>query len=38
MMKDLHYVSTDVTSQIGPNMDYDFLMKATGKSKTDLGY
>jgi ABC-type nitrate/sulfonate/bicarbonate transport system substrate-binding protein len=38
MMKDLHYVSTDVGSQIDTHMDYEFLMKATGKPKSELGY
>jgi ABC-type nitrate/sulfonate/bicarbonate transport system substrate-binding protein len=37
MMKDLHYVSTDVSGQIATHMDYGFLAKATGKSKSELG-
>ncbi len=38
MMRDLHYVSTDVTPKISANMDYDFLSKATGQPKTALGF
>lgn len=38
MMKDLKYISTDVSAQVDKNMDYSFLMAATGKSKTELGY
>lgn len=38
MMKDLHYVATDVSAQIPEHMNYDFLSKATGKPKTELGY
>jgi ABC-type nitrate/sulfonate/bicarbonate transport system substrate-binding protein len=38
MMKDLNYISTDVSAQIDKNMDYTFLMDATGKPKTELGY
>ncbi|WP_347558952.1 ABC transporter substrate-binding protein [Robbsia sp. KACC 23696] len=38
MMRDLNYVSSDVTPQIAAKMDYDFLSKATGQPKTALGY
>jgi ABC-type nitrate/sulfonate/bicarbonate transport system substrate-binding protein len=38
MMKDLRYISKDVSDKVGKNMDYRFLEKATGKSKNDLGY
>lgn len=38
MMKDLNYISTDVSSQIDKSMDYSFLTAVTGKPKTDLGY
>jgi ABC-type nitrate/sulfonate/bicarbonate transport system substrate-binding protein len=38
MMKDLKYVSTDVSAQVDKNMDYSFLMDVTKKPKTELGY
>ncbi|WP_039944240.1 ABC transporter substrate-binding protein [Thermicanus aegyptius] len=38
MMKDLQYISADVSDKVGKNMDYSFLEKATGKSKNELGY
>jgi ABC-type nitrate/sulfonate/bicarbonate transport system substrate-binding protein len=38
MMKDLKYISSDVSAQVDKNMDYSFLMAATGKSKAELGY
>jgi ABC-type nitrate/sulfonate/bicarbonate transport system substrate-binding protein len=38
MMKDLHYVSTDVTPAIDKNMNYTFLSEATGQPKSALGY
>ena len=38
MMKDLHYISHDVSDDITAHMDYEFLMAATGKSKDALGY
>ena len=38
MMKDLKYVSSDVSSLAEKNMDYSFLMSVTGKPKTELGY
>jgi ABC-type nitrate/sulfonate/bicarbonate transport system substrate-binding protein len=38
MMKDLRYISTDVTKQIDTHMDYSFLVDATKKSKSELGY
>ncbi|WP_198297863.1 ABC transporter substrate-binding protein [Bordetella genomosp. 9] len=37
MMKDLHYVSTDVSAQIPSHMDYSFLARSTGKTPADLG-
>jgi ABC-type nitrate/sulfonate/bicarbonate transport system substrate-binding protein len=38
MMKDLKYISTDVSKQIDTHMDYSFLMEATKKSRSELGY
>ncbi|KAF1048629.1 MAG: hypothetical protein GAK35_00179 [Herbaspirillum frisingense] len=38
MMKDLKYVSSDVSAQAEKNMDYSFLMSVTGKPKSELGY
>jgi|GEM_PF-301243 len=38
MMKDLKYISRDVTPEITKNMNYTFLEKATGKTAKDLGY
>lgn len=38
MMRDLKYINTDVTEAVEKNLDYSFLEKVTGKSKTDLGY
>jgi hypothetical protein len=38
MMKDLRYISTDVTKQIDTHMDYSFLMAATKKPRSELGY
>ncbi len=38
MMRDLKYISTDVTAQVQARMDYRFLEAATGKPKTELGY
>jgi ABC-type nitrate/sulfonate/bicarbonate transport system substrate-binding protein len=38
MMKELKYISTDVTGQIDTHMDYSFLVDATKKSKSELGY
>ncbi|THA43261.1 ABC transporter substrate-binding protein, partial [Streptomyces sp. A1136] len=38
MMKDLKYISTDVSAQIDKNMDYSFLMEVTKKPKSELGY
>lgn len=38
MMKNLKYISHDVTSEVGKHMDYSFLTAVTGKSKTELGY
>lgn len=37
MMRDLRYVSRDVSAAVSKNMDYQFLEKATGKAKADLG-
>lgn len=38
MMHDLHYTAKDVSDQLPAHFDYDFLMQATGKPKTQLGY
>ncbi len=38
MMKDIHYISKDVSADVGKHMDYSFLETATGKPKADLGY
>lgn len=38
MMRDLHYVSTDVAPAIDKNMNYTFLSEATGQPKSALGY
>jgi len=38
MMKELKYISTDVSAQIDKNMDYSFLMEVTKKPKSELGY
>jgi ABC-type nitrate/sulfonate/bicarbonate transport system substrate-binding protein len=38
MMKDLKYISHDVSADIKKNMDYEFLIAATGKTKEQLGY
>jgi ABC-type nitrate/sulfonate/bicarbonate transport system substrate-binding protein len=38
MMRDLKYISSDVSAAVEKNMDYSFLEAATGKSKTELGY
>jgi ABC-type nitrate/sulfonate/bicarbonate transport system substrate-binding protein len=38
MMKDLRYISTDVTKQIDTHMDYSFLIAATKKPRSELGY
>lgn len=37
MMRDLKYISHDVSAEVTKNMDYSFLEAATGKSKQDLG-
>jgi ABC-type nitrate/sulfonate/bicarbonate transport system substrate-binding protein len=37
MMKDINYISHDVSADVVKNMDYSFLEAATGKPKTDLG-
>ena len=37
MMKDLRYVSKDVTPEVAKNMDYSFLEAATGKPASALG-
>lgn len=37
MMKDLNYIQTDVKEQAAKNMDYRFLVKATGMSEKELG-
>jgi ABC-type nitrate/sulfonate/bicarbonate transport system substrate-binding protein len=38
MMRDLKYISKDVSAEAERNMDYSFLEQATGKKKNDLGY
>lgn len=38
MMRDLKYVSSDVTAEVGKHMDYRFLEAATGKPKAELGF
>ncbi len=38
MMRDLKYVTNDVSALVEKNMDYRFLEAATGKPKTELGY
>lgn len=38
MMKDLRYVSRDVTADIERHMDYRFLAEATKKEKREIGY
>ena len=38
MMKDLRYISHDVSADVSKDMDYRFLAVATGKSREDLGY
>lgn len=37
MMKDLKYISKDVTAAVAKNMDYSFLEAATGQSRANLG-
>jgi len=37
-MRDLKYISNDVSADISKNIDYSFLEKATAKPKTELGY
>jgi len=38
MMRDLKYISRDVTADIDKNMNYTFLSEATGKPAAALGY
>ena len=38
MMRDLKYISKDVSAEVEENMEYSFLEQATGKKKNDLGY
>ena len=38
MMRDLKYMSKDVSAEVEKNMEYSFLEQATGKKKNDLGY
>ncbi|WP_407310250.1 ABC transporter substrate-binding protein [Pseudomonas sp. nanlin1] len=38
MMRDLKYISTDVSQAVEKNLDYSFLEAVTGKPKTELGY
>jgi ABC-type nitrate/sulfonate/bicarbonate transport system substrate-binding protein len=37
MMRDLKYISKDVSAEVAKNMDYSFLEAATGKPKSELG-
>lgn len=37
MMRDLRYISKDVTAEVAKNMDYSFLEAATGKPRSELG-
>ena len=37
MMKDLRYISKDVSAEVSKNIDYSFLETATGKPKSELG-
>jgi hypothetical protein len=37
MMKDLRYISKDVSAEVSKNMDYSFLEAATGQPRADLG-
>ncbi len=38
MMRELKYISRDVTADINKNMNYSFLTAVTGKSAKELGY
>src|SRR5450755_1927612 len=38
MMRDLKYISKDVSAEVEKNLDYSFLEKTTGKNRNDLGY
>ena len=38
MMRDLKYISKDVSAEVEKNLDYSFLERTTGKNKNDLGY
>jgi len=38
MMKDLKYISRDVSAEVEKNMDYTFLSEVTKKPKAQLGY
>ena len=38
MMRELKYISRDVTDEINKNMNYSFLTAVTGKSAKELGY
>ncbi|KAB1077917.1 ABC transporter substrate-binding protein [Methylobacterium soli] len=37
MMRDLKYISKDVSAEVARNMDYSFLESATGKPRSELG-
>lgn len=37
MMRDLRYVSKDVSAEVAKNMDYSFLEAATGKPRAEVG-
>jgi hypothetical protein len=36
-MRDLKYISKDVSAEVAKNMDYGFLEAATGKPRSELG-
>lgn len=38
MMRDLKYISRDVTAEVGKKMDYQFLEAATKRTKNELGF
>ncbi len=38
MMRELKYISKDVSTEITKNMDYSFLVSVTGKTPKELGY
>ena len=38
MMRDLKYISKDVSAEVEKNIDYSFLEQATGTTNNVLGY